>query len=287
MLEPRVARYLEKLRFLTKRYPRSQSRWRELPVVLDDDRLLIGGWQVMRSWEAPLMEALAREVTCNGGDILEVGFGMAISATAIMSAGCSSYTVIEAHPEVADRAREWGRKQDVPVTVLEGFWQDIEPELDRRYDGILFDTYPLSRGERHKNHYPFIPRAPRLLRQNGVLTLYSDETSRFRQEHLELLLGHFDEVKLVKVSNLQPPADCEYWRDSTMVIPVACNRCGDADGTSDQAGTQASGVYAAIDAATRREDLLQSSAPNGRVVDDADVVAKARDRFGNVGINGG
>ncbi len=224
MTKPHAVGRLSRLRRRVKRYPSERSDWRDLPVSLDQDQLLIGGWQVMQRWEAPLMDALACEVTRGGGDILEVGFGMGISATAIIAAGCRSYTVIEAHPEVAANAREWGQSQPVPVTVLEGFWQDVEPQIEGQYDGILFDTYPLSRKERNKNHYPFIPRAPRLLRPNGVLTLYSDETSRFRQEHLELLLAHFNEVKLVKVSDLHPPDDCEYWQSTTMVIPVACNR---------------------------------------------------------------
>ncbi len=169
------------------------------------------------------MEAMAREVTANGGDILEVGFGMGISAGEIMKRGCRSYTVIEAHPEIAALARRWASQQNVQVTVLQGFWQEVIPKMKEQYDGILFDTFPLSQEERHRNHFAFIPHAPRLLRSRGILTLYSDETMNFRTEHLELLLTHFDEVKLVKVTGLQPPPDCEYWHETHMILPVARN----------------------------------------------------------------
>ena len=37
-------------------------------------------WEVMMDWEDPLMSASAAYVCENGGDILEIGFGMGISA---------------------------------------------------------------------------------------------------------------------------------------------------------------------------------------------------------------
>ncbi len=192
-----------------------------MPMVLTDTELQIGGWQVMQSWEKPLMDVMAREVTVSQGDILEVGFGMGISARAIVDQGCRTYTVIEAHPEVAALAREWASQLDIRANVIEGLWQDVIPQISTQFDGVLFDTYPLSEDERRRNHVPFVPWAPLLLRNEGVFVYYSDETEEFRAEHLKLLLRHFDEVKLIKVSGLEPPPDCEYWDSSHMIVPVA------------------------------------------------------------------
>ena len=197
--------------------------WRRLPVVLTDKELLIGGRQVMQAWERPLMETLAQHVTASNGDILEVGFGMGISAHGIMRRGCRSYTVIEAHPEIADNARRWGERQSIPVTVLEGFWQEIAPALDDRFDGVLFDTFPVTQEESHLNPAAMIAPMQRLLRPGGVLAYYSGADLNFPRDQLELLLVHFDEVKLLKVSGLQPyphPA-CDYWNQDFMVVPVA------------------------------------------------------------------
>lgn len=204
-----------------KSFPSRPEEWGNFAVVLTDSELVIGGWQVMQRWEQPLMEAMAAEITATPGNVLEVGFGMGMAAEAIISRGPHSYTVIEAHPVIATRAREWARTQTTEVRVLEGLWQDVLPHLDRRFDGILFDTYPLAVEERHRNNFAFIPHAPQLLRPRGVFTCYSDETIHFRTEHLALLLTYFDEVKLVKVTGLEPPPDCEYWHESHMVIPVA------------------------------------------------------------------
>ena len=190
-------------------------------MVLTETELLIGGWQVMQAWERPLMQTMAQEVAASRGDVLEIGYGMGMSARMIAEHGCSSYTVIEAHPTVAENARRWADTQAMPCEVLEGAWQALVPELTDRYDGILFDTYPLTVHERGKNHFPFIPLAPSLLRTGGVLVHYSDETTEFRTEHLALLLAEFDEVKLIKVSGLEPGANCEYWGQQHMVVPVA------------------------------------------------------------------
>lgn len=203
------------------RYPASASEWGELPVEITERELLVGGWQVMQAWERPLMEVMAREVSEQHGDVLEIGYGMGMAARMIVDAGCSSFTTIEAHPAIAEIARAWAAMQDIPCTVIEGMWQDVVPRLATQFDGILFDTFPLSAEERGRNHFPFIPEAPRLLRKDGVLVYYSDESTDFRAEHLALLLADFDEVKLIKVSDLQPGHDCEYWQKSQMIVPVA------------------------------------------------------------------
>jgi guanidinoacetate N-methyltransferase len=201
-------------------YPPTPHQWADMPASFSTDELEIGGWQVMQRWELPLMKVLAEAVTAVEGDVLEVGFGMGICANEIARKGCRSYAVIEAHPTVAKAAREWGTKQSFPVSVHEGLWQDVVPTLTEKYDGIVFDTFPLAPEERGRNHFAFIPISAELLNPSGVLTLYSDETAEFRGEHLSLLLNVFPEVRLVKVEGLQPPEDCEYWKHTSMVIPV-------------------------------------------------------------------
>jgi guanidinoacetate N-methyltransferase len=203
--------------------PQAPDEWRTLSVALNETELLIGGRQVMQAWERPLMQVLAREVTASHGDILEVGFGMGISAAAIVQCGCRSYTVIEAHPEIAANARRWGQEQSIPVTVLEGFWQDLAPSLPAEFDGVLFDTFPISQEDAHINPAAMIPTMQRLLRHPGILTYYSGVAYGFPDDQLRLLLAHFDEVKLLKVSGLAPypPPACDYFNQTQMIVPVA------------------------------------------------------------------
>ncbi len=206
---------------MKKRYPKERKEWLDFKVELKENELLIGNWQVMQDWEIPLMEALAKEVTWNNGDVLEIGFGMGISANKIIESGCKSYTVIEAHPEIAKNAKKWSENKNIKITVIEGFWQEIIPNLNEKYDGILFDTFPFHQKEKFSNHFPFIAHAPSLLKPNGVVTFFSDEKIPFRNQHLTLLLNNFKEVKLINVTGLTPPINCEYWKENYMIIPVA------------------------------------------------------------------
>lgn len=60
-----------------------QGKWQTSKAHYDTEQLIIENQQVMQSWEAPYMTSMAKEVTQSHGDILEVGFGMGISATYI------------------------------------------------------------------------------------------------------------------------------------------------------------------------------------------------------------
>ena len=79
---------------------------------------------IMHDCEHPIMAEHAKICTENGGDILEVGFGMGISAGYIQSGSIKSHTIIENHFQIADRARDWAA--DKPnVTIIEGDWRDV------------------------------------------------------------------------------------------------------------------------------------------------------------------
>jgi len=135
-------------------YPSDRNQWRDVAVERTESNLLMGDWQVMQDWERPLMAHMATAATSPHGDLLEVGFGMGISASMLVAGGCRSYTVIEAHPGIADHARSWAAEQSVSCHVIEGFWQDVVPSLETRYDSILFDTYPMTEKERGEIIFP-------------------------------------------------------------------------------------------------------------------------------------
>lgn len=91
---------------------------------------------VMMAWENPLMEAHAKAICSQGGDILNVGFGMGLVDTAIQGHNPTSHTIIEAHPDVYKQmlATGWAKKPN--VRILFGRWQDVLPQLST-YDGTV------------------------------------------------------------------------------------------------------------------------------------------------------
>jgi hypothetical protein len=99
-----------------------------------------GKFQVMMEWEKPYMQACI-DALRPFGDVLEVGFGLGYSSEQIQSFRPKSHTIIECHPEIAARAREWARKH-THVTIIEDTWQHALPTLGV-FDSIFFDDYPL------------------------------------------------------------------------------------------------------------------------------------------------
>lgn len=96
---------------------------------------------VMHICETPIMKRLADIATQNGGHILELGFGMHISADFITSnPKVTEYTVIEIHPIQYERALEWAKTKTIPINVILGDWYDVLPLLDVKFDGVFFDT---------------------------------------------------------------------------------------------------------------------------------------------------
>jgi guanidinoacetate N-methyltransferase len=101
-----------------------------------------GGWPVMMEWERDYMCALVHALEIDScSAVLEIGFGLGISATKIWEQQPASYTCIEPDPVVLKKLREWAKgKPD--VTVVEGTWQQELPKLGF-YDCIFFDDCPL------------------------------------------------------------------------------------------------------------------------------------------------
>ena len=101
-----------------------------------------GSFQVMMEWEKPYMEACIDALQPKG-DVLEIGFGLGYSATAIQKHHPISHTIIECDPIVATRAHEWAAKYS-HIILKQDMWQNVLPALGI-FDTIFFDDYsPLS-----------------------------------------------------------------------------------------------------------------------------------------------
>tara|TARA_R100001460_G_scaffold38228_2_gene72746 strand:- start:146 stop:742 length:597 start_codon:yes stop_codon:yes gene_type:complete len=101
-------------------------------------------FQVMMAWEKPYMEKCVQYLK-PFGDVLEIGFGMGYSATAINKYPLRSYTVIEKDKGVIKKFNQWKRKQKTKkINLIEGMWQFKLPLLLKKFDCIFFDDSPAS-----------------------------------------------------------------------------------------------------------------------------------------------
>lgn len=197
------------------------ASWPRAPAHFDGRTLTIQGHPVMEDWETDYMRELAAIAASSGGTILEVGFGMGISAGFIQSHGIREHLIIEANQQVYERANSFAKSARVRTRPIFGMWEDITPLLPSgSMNGILFDTYPLSEAEIHRNHFRFFPEAHRLLAPGGIFTYYSDEIDDFSDAHLDALKDTgFSKIEK-QICAVSPPADCLYWKSTTILAPV-------------------------------------------------------------------
>ena len=123
---------------MSKSYISSSLAFYDNKIVIEDSGSHHNGMEVMMDWEHPIMSASAAYVTQNGGDILEIGFGMGISAGYIQSHSISSHTIIENHPQILEKLETWASGKS-NVTVVEGDWYTVDGLST--YDGIFLDTF--------------------------------------------------------------------------------------------------------------------------------------------------
>jgi len=180
--------------------------------------------QIMQAWERPYMKRLADITTSRGGNVLEVGFGMGISAGFIeKSKKIKTHTVIECHPLMIKSAKEKFKNEikNGRFILKEGFWEDVAKKLPSKYfDGIMFDSCPLDKEVEFFQFIPFFEEAFRLLKDDGIFTYFSDEPLKISDKHMEALeKAGFKNIKF-EICKVEPPKSCIYWKHNTIIAPI-------------------------------------------------------------------
>lgn len=166
------------------------------------DKVFGGDFEVMMDWEDPLMSASAAYVCENGGDILEIGFGMGISAGYIHSHSISTHTIIENHPDIIPKAKAWASRKS-NVNIIEGDWYDIKDSLST-YDGIFYDTF----GDQNMKN--FSSSLNNLTKPNTKVTWWNnniDETNYYDIPNVTY-----------QAININPPIN-SYFNNTTYYLP--------------------------------------------------------------------
>ena len=200
--------------------PSEPSQWAGATAKFSEGSLHILGHQVMNDWASPYMKMLAEITTRNGGRVLEIGFGLGISAKYIQKHDIEEHLIIEANHDVFVKLREFAQQSPCKTIPLEGTWQDIVSTLpEASFDGILFDPYPITEDDLTDYNYVFFRHAFRLLRTNGIFTYFSSEVDSFSQYHRQRL----SEAGFRKIESMLcavSPSEDSSWFHPTILAPV-------------------------------------------------------------------
>jgi spermidine synthase len=129
---------------------------------------------VMDTSSKSLMDMYSYVVCQNGGNVLDVGFGMGLSANK-MSELADTYTCIEINPQIYENAIEWAK--DKPnVEIIFGDWVDIIPTLTKKFDGIFMDTHD------DLNYNQFEEYCKTIANENCILSIFNYFTFRTQDE---------------------------------------------------------------------------------------------------------
>ena len=161
------------------------------------------GWDVMSTWETPIMQKHADIVCANGGHILEFGFGMGISAGLIQEKDIESHTIVEINDGIYANLVAWA--SDKPnVIAIKGDWYDDIP-TDKKYDGIFYDGF----GDMLNKRY-FPTRIMQHCKAGTILTWYNN--------YLEEQSQYDGDVKTItRTEKGKPLGDIEQFNSSERI----------------------------------------------------------------------
>jgi hypothetical protein len=174
--------------------------------ILQDET---GRHQVMMEWEKPYMVECINKLDPRG-DVLEIGFGMGYSATAILShSAITSYTVIECSPPVWDKVDEFRAKHPhVPINLVKGRWEDVLLTLGK-YDSIFFDDYVSQKRTRFHDFLKLV-----LKDHSNIGTRISLYSTRKITSGMNCMKDENYEYEITI------PSHCNYANGNKMYIPV-------------------------------------------------------------------
>ena len=190
----------------------------ELHITDEGITRICDEYAIMRRWEEPLMVRQAEIVSQNGGDILEIGFGMGISANAIQEQpNIKSHTIVEIHPTILKEAHKFQQPYENVEIIPTGWWIAFKNGtlLNKKYDGVFYDA------EFDESAYMFAKVAIQyLLKPNGIFTWYNNVVGKANEFALDCEYEKFELESFPKFDSSSGYTKNPYMFSRIIYIPI-------------------------------------------------------------------
>ena len=162
---------------------------------------------IMDDQERLIMEESAKVICENGGDILNVGFGLGIIDSYIQQHAINSHTIIEIHPDVIKHAHDIGF--DKKARICHGDWRSWITKFNdegTKFDGVYFDTFNIEEGS--DEWADFVKDVDSILKPGGIFS-YFNNTASESMEFQEMLkmLPYSHGVKIIRMRDIEAAAN--------------------------------------------------------------------------------
>lgn len=112
---------------------------KNMAIIINDNSIYKDDIILMHSDVAMYEESAADIVSEKGGNILEIGFGLGISANKIHSNNPDKHVIIEIEEEIYNKALQWANDKN-NVEVILGDWKTTINDITDKFDGIYMDA---------------------------------------------------------------------------------------------------------------------------------------------------
>jgi hypothetical protein len=139
---------------------------------------------IMMDWETDIMSESAKVICSNGGDILNIGFGMGIIDNFIQNYNINSHTIIECHKDVISKMSEDGWFEKNNINIIHDLWQNKINEIGK-FDGVYYDTW--------KDNEEIFEKVHLIVKSGGLFSFFN--TQFFNPNTKSLPKRYYDILK--------------------------------------------------------------------------------------------
>jgi tRNA A58 N-methylase Trm61 len=176
-----------------------QKKFTGIECKIDEHSLKHPMTDIIMSYQEDLIMDLSAEKVCqNGGDILNVGYGLGVVDSYIKTYNINSHHIIEIHPQLYQNAIDNGYND-----VYLGDWRDVIENFkynNKKFDGIYFDTHDIGGLD---EWWDFCNQVDSLLNSGGVYSYFNVTTKTKVEDMLTNVLGYTKFSQVIPITDIK------------------------------------------------------------------------------------